>query len=478
MATTNCWRCLARPSPRLLVPVSITPSPSSSSSSPAAPSAAAFTTSAVQRAPPPDPSLSRHFRAGKMLILGGKKKKTVDKSKSPLPGERKAFRKRIQLSNDNAFEVPGLEEMTSENLVDPNAVGKVVGIPEALVDQLRACEAFKPSQNWGLFRSPHTLIRHETVDLVSQITDAIAKKETLRLAITGPRGSGKSILGLQALVAGFMNECVVINIPEAQDLTMAGTEYSSIPHSEGKFSQPVYTVKLMQTIHKTNHHILSRHKVELDHMHLPITVQRNMSLAALINATKEPEFAWPVFDAFWRELIRPGRPPILLATDGLSHIMRVSDYRAPSFDRIHSHDLAIPGLLADALGGRTPFPNGAAVLGVTTKGNAALNPSMDVALARNAARARGVPEADLPQRDPFYRFYDERVFGALEGVKVLEARGVSKAEARALMEYWAASGMLRLRVDEKNVSEKWTMAGGGVLAEMERVALFDTRVLM
>jgi small subunit ribosomal protein S29 len=238
------------------------------------------------------------------------------------------------------------------------------------------------------------------------------------------------------------------------------------------FSQPVYTVKFMQALYHTNQAVLSQHKVQLDHMQLPISVTRNMTLAALLNATKEPDFAWPVFQAFWKELLLPGRPPILFALDGLAHIMRMSEYRSPAFELIHSHDLGLLRIFANALGGKTPFANGAAILGVTSRSNAPLIPSMEKAIAQAVAARKG---EEAPTRDPFFRKYDERVFESLQGVKVLDVQGVSKTEARALMEYWAASGLLRLRVDEKNVTEKWTMAGNGVVAEMERVALYDIR---
>ncbi|KAI8964837.1 mitochondrial ribosomal protein [Daldinia sp. FL1419] len=467
MASANCWRCLARPSQRLLAPALLLPAPSTPAS------AATFTTSAQLRAKPDkkdEVNLSRHVRTGKKLILG-RKKRSADKSKPPQSGERKAFRKRIQLSNNNALEVPGLTEMTAENLVESSSVGQVFGLPEVVLDQLRASEAFKPTQTWGLFRSPHTLIRKETVDLAKQLTDTVNKKETLRLVITGDRASGKSVLGLQALATGFLNKWVVINIPEAQELTTAATEYSTIPNSE-QFSQPVYTVKLLQAIYKANQPILSQYKVELDHIHLPISVNRGMTLAALANVTKEPEFAWPVFQAFWKELLLPGRPPVMFALDGLSHIMRISDYRSPAFELIHSHDLSLLRLFTDALGGKTAFANGAAILGVCTKGNSLIIPSMEKALEQAVAAQAG---ESIPPRDPFFAKYDERVFDALKGVKVLNLRGVSKPEARALMEYWAASGILRLRVDEKNVSEKWTLAGSGILGEMERAALYDVR---
>ncbi|KAI3342652.1 mitochondrial ribosomal death-associated protein 3-domain-containing protein [Ustulina deusta] len=462
MASANCWRCLARPSQRLLL--------ASASIAASAPTSAAFTTSA-HLAKVDEPS-SKHIRTGRRLTLG-RKKRTPDKTKPPLTGERKAFRKRIQLSNDNALAVPGLARLSPENAVDPDSVGKIFGIPAELIDQLRACEAFKSSQNWNLFRSPHTLVRKETVDLAKQMADAVENKQTLRLVVTGNRGSGKSILGLQALATGILNNWVVINIPEGQELTTAATEYSAIPNSE-MFSQPVYNVKLMQAIYQTNHSVLAQHKVQLDHMHLPISVTRNMTLAGLLNATKEPDFAWPVFQSFWKELLLPGRPPILFSLDGLGHIMRLSEYRSPAFELIHSHDLSLVRMYTDALGGKTEFPNGAAILGVTSKGNAPILPSVEKAIAQAAAAQKG---EEIPSRDPF-RKYDERVFDSLRGVKVLDVQGVSKTEARALMEYWAASGILLSRIDEKSVSTNWILAGGGVLAEMERVAFEDLRATM
>lgn len=81
---------------------------------------------------------------------------------------------------------------------------------------------------------------------------------------------------------------------------------------------------------------------------------------------------------------------------------------------------------------------------------------------------------------PFVR-YDERVFSALlngdaEGkIRVKRLEGLSKDEARGLMEYWARSGMLRQRVDETLLGEKWTLSGGGVVGELER-AVIEMRV--
>jgi small subunit ribosomal protein S29 len=253
--------------------------------------------------------------------------------------------------------------------------------------------------------------------------------------------------------------------------------------------QPVYVLKLLQAIKRANENVLARTYTISAHPQLSQTVGPNTPLLALANAAKEPDHAWPVFQALWQELTAQGanRPPILLSLDGLAHIMKISDYRSPAFELIHSHDLALVRLFADALGGAVQFPGGGAVLAATSRSNAPRTPSMELSLAqreaeqaRAAARAMGGEEAaaavQVPQKDPFFRGYDERVEAVLRSVQVLRVKGVDKLEARALMEYWAASGMLRATVDEKTVTEKWTLAGSGVLGEMERASLLTMRI--
>ena len=92
---------------------------------------------------------------------------------------------------------------------------------------------------------------------------------------------------------------------------------------------------------------------------------------------------------------------------------------------------------------------------------------MDLALKHLLEKEAGLETTKL---DPFLP-YDTRSMESLKAAKVLKLKGLSKEEARGLMEYWAASGMLRSRVDEKTVAEKWTLAGNGIVGEIERAAL-------
>lgn len=241
----------------------------------------------------------------------------------------------------------------------------------------------------------------------------------------------------------------------------------------------------MQSIRIANRRLLENLYTSRAYMELTNPVAEGANLIALIESAREADQAWPVFDALWYELTavkadgtgKP-RPPILYALDGLHNIMRMSDYRATNFDLIHSHDLVFVRNFVELLSGKTAFPNGGAVVGATCRNNAPRNPSMELAIQRQLERQAGRSEKQLTPRDPFSRKYDERTDQVLEntGVRIVNARGISKAEARSLMEYWAASGLLRTQVDEKTVSEKWITGGNGIIGEMEKAGLLSLRL--
>ncbi len=426
-----------------------------------------------------------------------KKTASVARQRPPAPGERKAFRKRIQLSNNNALAVSGLLPLSKESMADPESQGRMFALTDELVDKLRTMEAFKSSQSWGLFRQPSTLVLSESVQLVEKLPRAAVEKEALRLAIYGERISGKSMMLLHAMANGFLNDWVVINIPEgmpnkpqffspclaanlalfpAQELTTACTEYARLPGTEpAQYVQPVYISKLLSNIRRANDKVLSSLKVHGSHAGLPVRIPPGATLAQLAALPKDAEQAWPILRALWAELTDRSvpRPPVMFVLDGLAHIMRFSDYRSPSFELIHSHDLSLVRLFSDALAGTLELPHGGAILAATSRGNAQRNMSLDLALAqRQAEQDREL----VPPRDPYCRLYDERVDSALRTVQVMKLNSVSKAEARSLLEYWAASGLLRAAVDERTVVDRWSVGGHGIVGEMERASLLNLRM--
>ena len=186
------------------------------------------------------------------------------------------------------------------------------------------------------------------------------------------------------------------------------------------------------------------------------------------------EASWPVFKALWTELSQPGQPQILLAAEGLSHVMKNSDYMNADVKPIHAHDLTVVRHFVDHLSGVKQLPNGGIVLAATSKSNAPTSPAMDFRIKSAEALKT---HTNIPQWNP-YTNVDARTMEALKDLEnpkasldILEVGGLSKEEARSIMEYYAESGMLRHQVDDGFVTEKWSLAGMGNIGELERASV-------
>lgn len=143
----------------------------------------------------------------------------------PAPGERKAIRKRVVLSNTNALEVLGLRDLDRRS-ADAKRLksvrGDMLGLTNDTVDALRALAAFQPTQGWGLFRRPATLIRDQTVmfaEEIERIEASTAGKdrggaEQASLVLFGERGVGKSVLQLQTMAVAQQKGWLMLHFPD------------------------------------------------------------------------------------------------------------------------------------------------------------------------------------------------------------------------------------------------------------------------
>lgn len=248
----------------------------------------------------------------------------------------------------------------------------------------------------------------------------------------------------------------------------AHTEYAPLAGSSPtQYTQDTYTANLLSQFLKSNKHLLS----------LPLTTSPSLPQPLPAGATIkhlleagiiDPESSWPVFTALWTELTQPGRPPIMLALDGLSHIMRNSEYLSADVQPIHAFDLTLVRHFVDHLSGKKTLPNGGIVLAATSASNSPANPALEFSIQCAEARKAGVKET--PMWNP-YKVVDMRVMEALKNVDTLHLSGLSKEEARSIMEYYAESGMLRAKIDEGFVGERWSLAGMGNIGELERTSV-------
>ena len=257
------------------------------------------------------------------------------------------------------------------------------------------------------------------------------------------------------------------------------------------YLQKQATMALLSRIATANQTVLSGLHLSQRHPSFPTTLQPDISLEQLANiGAQDRELAWPAFQALWSELnatapaadaegtqeFKP-RPPMLVTVDGLAHWMMQSKYRTSEFEPIHAHDLTLVNhflsLLSSPAGSSTPtLANGGLLLYATSGSNSPTIYGFNTALKQIEARNSGVSETspEFPIPDPYLKA-DQRVLDLLnkKDIKLQKLNGLSKGEARGLMEYFAQSGILREKVDDDWVGEKWSLAGGGIIGELERL---------
>ncbi|RAK99683.1 mitochondrial 37S ribosomal protein mS29 [Aspergillus ibericus CBS 121593] len=493
MVSSFCWSCLTRlpPAPRAILPPTLT-----------AQRVAAFHTSTALFSSPVkkkkgDAPVAK-FRQAKSAKM--KKKKPVERTRPPAVGERKALKKRIVLSNPNALEIEGMQDLSAENMVDARLRGSILGLPVPMLDQLRAVQAFKPKQGWSIFRRPGTVVRRETLEL-GRLIDGISsegenKGKVVRKIVTGVKGSGKTVHLLQAMSMAFTKNWVVITVPEAQDLVIANTAYAPLSdENPNVYVQNDATAALLSRTVTANQKVLSSLSVSQAHPALKSAVKPGMTLEALAKlGIQDPAAAWNVFQALWTELTAtapaPGfektfkpRPPVLVTMDNLAHWMKESKYNSINCTPIHAHDLVFVRHFLSLLkpnANKPTLPNGGLILYATSASNSPAVYGLTVALKQLAARQAGVNPSspEYPQPDPYLNA-DKRVLAVFDASKstapkegALELQtlsGITREEARGFMEYFARSGLLRETVTDAWVGEKWTLAGGGVIGELEKL---------
>ncbi|KAG8623213.1 hypothetical protein KVT40_008189 [Elsinoe batatas] len=475
MATHVCLRCLTRPSPALRPSYSIRNAFSTSTARAAKPAKTMPKKKSVNAA-----KGARKGGAGAFSFKGRGQRQVASSANRKDPAALKAMRKRIVLSNTNALEVEGLRELTADNATQ---IGEILTLNNDSIDALRAAEAFKHNQGWNMFRRPSTLVTQHAHELASIVNTITTDKSSRKEFITGERGSGKSVLALQAKAYAFQKGWAVIHIPEGQDLSISHTTYAPLRSGSATlYTQPEYLSSLLARISKSSP-ILANLSLSQKH-NLPIPVQSNISLARLCDlGASDPSISPPIFETLLTELLTPSseahpRPPLLFSLDSFPHVARKSSYLDPTNQPIHGFDLTLVRTFIDLLRGTTPLPNGGLILAVDSGNNRPSSPALDFSIASALQRQAQIGRTTgfkTPFLNPYVPF-DARVTEALKDVYVRNLEGLSKEETKGMMEYYARSGILRGAVDERAVSEAWTLGGSGTVGEIEG-AMTRLRVL-
>lgn len=240
---------------------------------------------------------------------------------------------------------------------------------------------------------------------------------------------------------------------------------------------------------EANREVLSKLRVSQKHPALK-GLQPSATLVDLAKmGFSDAALAWPVFQALWAELTAtsaaPGlekdfqaRPPMVVTVDGLAHWMKESAYRDADFSPVHAHDLVFVKHFLSLAKSGCSLKNGGLVMFATSTSNNPTSYSFEVALEQLKAQKEGVNASspDYPQPEPYSKpdtrvldlFKPQKASSKEDILRVQKLGGLDRNETRGFMEYFARSGLLRESVNEKWVSERWSLSGGGIIGELEK----------
>lgn len=239
---------------------------------------------------------------------------------------------------------------------------------------------------------------------------------------------------------------------------------------------------------EANRELLAKLKVSQKHPSLPMLAPGSTleDLAKL--GFNDPAVSWAVFQGLWTELTASApaqglekdfvsRPPMLVTVDDMAHWMTESDYRDAEYNKIHAHDLYFVKHFLSLLKEGESLKNGGLLLYATSSSNNPNPLALKIALDRLAARQAGISPSDPKYPNPAaYSGADERVLELLKpsdkAVSPLELQvmgGLTRDETRGFYEYFARSGLVRDIITEQWVGEKWSLSGGGIIGELEKL---------
>lgn len=267
------------------------------------------------------------------------------------------------------------------------------------------------------------------------------------------------------------------------------TAYTAIKGTEPvQYLQPGAVSTLLTRTVEANRELLANLKVSQKHPALK-WLQPGLTLEGLAKLCfTDPAISWPVFQALWTELtattpaaglekdFKP-RPPMLVTVDGLAHWMVETAYRNADYKHIHAHDLIFVKHFLSLLKDGDSLKNGGLLLYATSSSNNPNPKALTIALDRLNARQAGISASSSEYPNPpAYSGVDERVMDLLKPnetaaspVELQTLGGLTRDEARGFFEYFARSGILREVINDQWVSDRWTLSGGGIIGELEKL---------
>ncbi|EIM86567.1 uncharacterized protein STEHIDRAFT_147130 [Stereum hirsutum FP-91666 SS1] len=351
--------------------------------------------------------------------------------------------------------VDGLEGMPEfQPLALPESAGKALAFPNP---ENHIIQTFGVPKNlvleWRLLSKPVSVVRDMTLDLVQKLDAASSKSsEGNRFVLGGPKGSGKSLLLLQAVEYAAASNWLVLYIPRGIDLVNSSSNYVYDLRTQSYY-QPNFAFQTLQRFKIVNAKLLEGLKVHRDvEIERHETVKGGVPLAELIEVGVQDKTVAPtVLEAMLECLGAQTELPVLVAVDDFQALFCKSAYRDPLYGSLRAWHLSMPRLLLEYASGRRTFARGAFVGAISSTSNTyALTPEVRYALGF---------QQDL-QPSPYIKVPEEvKIY--TKGIKALDVpEKLSVSEAAALFEVWMKNKTLHTNPTDELFMTKYTESSG------------------
>ncbi|KAF8472788.1 mitochondrial ribosomal death-associated protein 3-domain-containing protein [Kalaharituber pfeilii] len=422
-------------------------------------------------------------KGGSTLKL--KRKRVVQTSRPAEHGLRRAQRKNLVLSNNNAINVP-LATFKAQTAVTTHDVGRVFSFEGQMVDTLKTLEGFQRKQGWEFFRTPSTLVREESIEIGRLIAWVNGEKVPLTPA-AGREGvpimenlvpteevEKKNEEGAERAlmhdphwvpVGGYLRPVrkpANVNVdPKGRWAALAEESRVGrrVIHGPRGIGKSILLLQAMAWAHQRNWVVITIPNAqdlvightEYEHdLTSGLWLQRQYTasllkrvLRANANVLKSVQLSQD--HVYGRDASISRRESLfkLVEMGGIDPALSWDVFMDTEYKPIHAHDLALPATFISYLTGRRSFWRGLTL--TATTGRSPATPALTFAL-------NDEPPTPYAKIDPL-------IAPSISGAPVLNMSILSKPQTKALMEYYRDSGLYGENVD-KTLAEKWVLSSG------------------
>lgn len=336
---------------------------------------------------------------------------------------------------------------------------------------------FKKFQHHEMFESPISLVSNNTSKLSNEFIDQLdGPSINNRVCLIGEKGTGKSTLLAQAAALArskYNNEVILLHLESPLKITEGSSDYF-FNKSLTKFHQPMFTKKWLYKLRSANETIFKKLKLTRD---ILFTIKKQE-----YTLKKDENTVWDLvyknkdfgkmastnaFQFLLEELIHHSKEvPVLASIDDISVITTnpITAYRHTDLKKIHVSELEIGDLILKLISGEVSFNKGGVLLGESK------DSGKDTHTLRVGLR--------LEQYDPWLKAYEcdntiANKFLANGGVKVFDVKNLSSEESTELLEFYEATGALKVRPYPAKVHKTLTAVEQAEAASFDKTLHFE-----